>query len=139
MCVQFGAEFAANSGYNLQASAFLRHIYAELREPPTPIHVTNAKINRPFGIYAFSSILCILKTLELTLTAFANLAGIMKKAFTPEFDVKPCMDSVFFHALMDEAYFNQVHLVFNGIGWPNGQDLGPDTIAAKLVETETAV
>ena len=43
MCVQFGAEFAANSGYNLQASAFLRHIYAELREPPTPIHVTNAK------------------------------------------------------------------------------------------------
>jgi len=47
--------------------------------------------------------LCILKTtLELTLTAFANLAGIMKKAFTPEFDVKPCMDSVFFHALMDE-------------------------------------
>ena len=75
----------------------------------------------------------------LGLTAFANLAGIMKKAFTPEFDVKPCMDSVFFHALMDETYFNQVHPVFKGSGWPNGQDLGPDTIAAKLVETEPAV
>jgi len=43
MRVQFGPEFAAKAGYNLQASAFLRHIYAELREPPTPIHVTNAK------------------------------------------------------------------------------------------------
>jgi len=56
-----------------------------------------------------------------------------------EFDVKPYMRSVFFSALMDETYFNQVHLVFRGIGWPNGQDLGPDTIAAELVETEPAV
>ncbi|MDP2829722.1 MAG: DUF2442 domain-containing protein [Sulfuricellaceae bacterium] len=55
-----------------------------------------------------------------------------------EFDVKPYMRSVFFSALMDETYFKQVRLVFRGIGWPNGQDLGPDTIADELVETETA-
>lgn len=56
-----------------------------------------------------------------------------------EFDVKPYMRSAFFGTLTDQTYFNQVHLVFRGIGWPNGQDLGPDTIAAELVETEPAV
>lgn len=56
-----------------------------------------------------------------------------------EFDVKPYMHGDFFSALTDQKYFNQVQLVFKGIGWPNGQDLGPDTIAAELVETESAV
>lgn len=51
-----------------------------------------------------------------------------------EFDVKPYMNSIFFRALRDEKYFNQVHLVFKGIGWPDGQDFGPDTIVAQLVE-----
>ena len=54
-----------------------------------------------------------------------------------EFDVKPYMGSSFFSALMDEKYFKQVHVVFKGIGWPDGQDLGPDTIEAQLVEIET--
>jgi len=56
-----------------------------------------------------------------------------------EFDVKPYMKSDFFKGLMNEAYFSQARLVFKGIGWPDGQDLGPDTIAAQLVEIETVV
>ncbi len=56
-----------------------------------------------------------------------------------EFDVKPYMGSEFFRVLKDETYFNQVHVVFSGIGWPNGQDLGPDTIALELVAIEPAV
>ena len=56
-----------------------------------------------------------------------------------EFDVKPYMKSDFFSGLMNEAYFNKVRLVFKGIGWPDGQDLGPDTIAAQLVAVESVV
>ena len=55
-----------------------------------------------------------------------------------EFDVKPYMGSIFFRALMNGNYFNQVRLVFGGIGWPDGQDIGPDTVVAKLVEIELA-
>lgn len=51
-----------------------------------------------------------------------------------EFDVRPYMASGFFRALQDAAYFQQVRLFFKGIGWPDGQDLGPDTIAAELRE-----
>jgi hypothetical protein len=50
------------------------------------------------------------------------------------FDVRPYMNSTFFKALQDPAYFKHVRLVFRGIGWPEGQDLGPDTIAAELIE-----
>ncbi|MFA7242595.1 MAG: DUF2442 domain-containing protein [Sulfuricellaceae bacterium] len=51
------------------------------------------------------------------------------------FDVAPYMASEFFRELENEAYFRQVRVFFRGIGWPNGQDLGPDTIIAELVET----
>lgn len=54
-----------------------------------------------------------------------------------EFDVKPYMGSDFFRPLMDAQYFNQVRLVFKGIGWPDGQDLGPDTIADQMVDVAT--
>lgn len=47
-------------------------------------------------------------------------------------DMKPFMRSDFFKELAQPGYFAQVHLFFDGIGWPNGQDLGPDTIAAEL-------
>ncbi|MBK7005658.1 MAG: DUF2442 domain-containing protein [Burkholderiales bacterium] len=50
------------------------------------------------------------------------------------FDVRPYMNSAYFEALKDPTYFKQVRLVFRGIGWPDGQDLGPDTIAAELIE-----
>ncbi|MFA7281408.1 MAG: DUF2442 domain-containing protein [Sterolibacterium sp.] len=50
------------------------------------------------------------------------------------FDVRPYLRSEFFRELESETYFRQVRIFFSGIGWPNGQDLGPDTIAADLVE-----
>ena len=52
------------------------------------------------------------------------------------FDVTPYMRGEFFDELRNDAYFRQVRVFFRGIGWPNGQDLGPDTIAAELVETD---
>lgn len=52
------------------------------------------------------------------------------------FDVKPYMRSEFFRELENEAYFHRVRVFFRGISWPNGQDLGPDTIAAELVEVD---
>ena len=48
------------------------------------------------------------------------------------FDVAPYIRSEFFQRLHDDEYFSQVGLFFTGIGWPEGQDLGPDTIAAEL-------
>jgi hypothetical protein len=48
------------------------------------------------------------------------------------FDVLPYIRSDFFKQLEDDGYFRQVRLFFTGIGWPNGQDLGPDTIEADL-------
>jgi hypothetical protein len=52
------------------------------------------------------------------------------------FDVRPYMTSDFFRELENDAYFRQVRIFFQGIGWPNGQDLGPDTVAAELVVVE---
>lgn len=49
-----------------------------------------------------------------------------------KFDVKPYMSSEFFSSLNDETYFQKVCLFFFGVGWPDGQDLGPDTVAAGL-------
>jgi len=56
------------------------------------------------------------------------------------FDIRPYMvQSDFFRELEHESYFRQVRIFFRGIGWPNGQDIGPDTIASELIETEVAV
>lgn len=52
------------------------------------------------------------------------------------FDVRPYMTSEYFRELENAAYFRQVRIFFDGIGWPNGQDLGPDTVAAELVAVE---
>jgi hypothetical protein len=56
-----------------------------------------------------------------------------------EFDVNPYMTSDFFSPLKSEAYFQKVGLFFNGIGWPDGQDLGPDTVAAHLRVSQSLV
>ncbi len=56
-----------------------------------------------------------------------------------EFDVKPYMVSDFFLQLKDENYFKKVGLFFSGVGWPEGQDLSPDTIAANLQVTRALV
>lgn len=55
-----------------------------------------------------------------------------------EFDVRPYMTSDYFREMENEAYFGQVRIFFHGIGWPNGQDLGPDTVAAELREIENS-
>lgn len=55
-----------------------------------------------------------------------------------KFDVNPFMTSVFFSTLKQEDYFSQVRPFFAGVGWPDGQDLGPDTIAAGLQVADEA-
>jgi hypothetical protein len=52
------------------------------------------------------------------------------------FDVAPYLRSEFFRELLNESYFMQVSIFFNGIGWPHGQDLSPDTIEAELAVGE---
>jgi hypothetical protein len=47
-------------------------------------------------------------------------------------DMQPFMRTDYFRELENPAYFAKVQLFFDGIGWPNGQDLGPDTVAAEL-------
>lgn len=54
------------------------------------------------------------------------------------FDTRPYMVSDFFLELENEAYFRRVRIFFSGVGWPNGQDFGPDTIDAELLESANA-
>lgn len=54
------------------------------------------------------------------------------------FDVTPYLRSDFFKELVRPNYFAQVRIFFSGIGWPDGQDLGPDTISADLKEMSAA-
>lgn len=61
-----------------------------------------------------------------------KVAVILADGTSGVFDVAPYIRSDFFKHLNDESYFRQVRLFFTGIGWPEGQDLGPDTIAAEL-------
>jgi len=49
-----------------------------------------------------------------------------------EVDILPFMTSPYFKALENDAYFSKVSIFFSGIGWPDGQDLGPDTLSAEL-------
>lgn len=49
------------------------------------------------------------------------------------FDVAPYIRGEFFQRLANYSYFRLVGVFFTGIGWPDGQDLGPDTIAADLL------
>ena len=55
-----------------------------------------------------------------------------------EVDVSPFMTSPFFKALENQTYFSKVSLFFSGIGWPDGQDLGPDTLSAALKPCQSA-
>ncbi len=56
---------------------------------------------------------------------------------TGTFDIKPYCTSAFFKELLQEEYFHQGGIFFRGIGWPHGQDIGPDTIAQELANMET--
>lgn len=47
------------------------------------------------------------------------------------FDLKPYLDRGVFRQLRDQAYFNQVGIVFGAITWPNQQDIAPETLLAE--------
>jgi len=64
-----------------------------------------------------------------------KVAVVFSDGITGIFDVAPYIRSEFFKRLEDDSYFKQVRLFFSGIGWPDGQDLGPDTIEADLQTT----
>ena len=55
------------------------------------------------------------------------------------FNIMPYCASDYFKELLQDDYFRQVSLFFRGIGWPHGQDIGPDTIAHELVPAESLV
>jgi len=61
---------------------------------------------------------------KLAITFADGLCGV--------FDVNPYIRSDFFLQLNDEDYFKKVGIFFGGVSWPDGQDLGPDTIATEL-------
>jgi hypothetical protein len=61
-----------------------------------------------------------------------KVAVVFSDGISGIFDVAPYIRSEFFKRLDDDSYFKQVRLFFSGIGWPDGQDLGPDTIEADL-------
>jgi hypothetical protein len=65
-----------------------------------------------------------LKNKRLRVTFSDGITGI--------FDVTPYIKSDFFKKLEDDQYFNEVRIFFTGVGWPEGQDLGPDTIEAEM-------
>lgn len=49
------------------------------------------------------------------------------------FDVALYLEKGVFKELRDTAYFNRVHVRFDGVAWPHGQDLSPDTLYLKGV------
>ncbi|MDZ4190361.1 MAG: DUF2442 domain-containing protein [Hydrogenophaga sp.] len=77
------------------------------------------------------------KVVQVAPLADGRLHVTLEDGRTGEFDAKPFMQSDFFSALKSAEYFNQVGLFFSGVGWPGGQDLGPDTIEAFLSVTES--
>ena len=64
-----------------------------------------------------------------------KVAVVFSDGISGIFDVAPYIRSDFFKRLEDDSYFKHVRLFFSGIGWPDGQDLGPDTIGADLKTT----
>jgi hypothetical protein len=49
----------------------------------------------------------------------------------------PYCNSEYFKEILQDDYFRQVRLFFRGIGWPHGQDIGPNTIESDLAAVET--
>ena len=48
------------------------------------------------------------------------------------FDMTPYLDLGVFQELRDPAYFNCVGVQFHAVTWPNGQDIAPETLHARL-------
>lgn len=72
------------------------------------------------------------KIVSVTPLEDKKVTVVFSDGVTGIFDVAPYIRGDFFKRLEDETYFRQVRLFFTGIGWPDGQDLGPDTIKADL-------
>jgi len=53
------------------------------------------------------------------------------------FDLKPYPDHGVFRELKDEAYFNQVGILFGAVTWPNEQDIAPETLLAEMQPVES--
>ena len=53
------------------------------------------------------------------------------------FNILPYCNSEYFKEILQDDYFRQVRLFFRGIGWPHGQDIGPNTIESDLAAVET--
>jgi len=49
------------------------------------------------------------------------------------FDVKPYLEFGMFRELKNSHYFNQVHILYGAITWPNEQDIAPETLLANLL------
>lgn len=56
-----------------------------------------------------------------------------------EVDLLRFTNSSFFKELLNPDYFSKVRIFFQGIGWPNGQDLSPDTLLAELEKNQSPV
>jgi len=52
------------------------------------------------------------------------------------FDLKPYLDRGVFRELRDLNYFNQVHIFFGAVTWPNEQDIAPETLLAQIIPME---
>ena len=48
------------------------------------------------------------------------------------YDVSPHLNKGVFRQLRDRSYFKLVKVVFSGVGWPDGQDIGPCGIAHEM-------
>lgn len=75
------------------------------------------------------------KVIHVTPLANRMLAVEFADGLKGTFNVATYMRSDFFKKLEDESYFSQVRIFFGGVGWPEGHDLDPDTIAAELMTT----
>ena len=54
------------------------------------------------------------------------------------FDMKPYLNRGIFRELQDVHYFNQVHILFGAVTWPNEQDIAPETLLAEMRPLESA-
>jgi len=52
------------------------------------------------------------------------------------FDLKPYLDRGVFRELRDLNYFNQVHIFFGAVTWPNEQDIAPETLLDQMIPLE---
>ena len=54
------------------------------------------------------------------------------------FDMKPYLNRGILRELQDVHYFNQVHILFGAVTWPNEQDIAPETLLAEMRPLESA-